>query len=44
MRLEGGLSPFEGRTHVESIFKIVCVNAVVASLILSQDNSSFMLL
>jgi hypothetical protein len=44
MRLVGGLSPFKGLTHVESIFKIICVNAVVASLILFKDNSSFMLL
>jgi hypothetical protein len=44
MRLVEGLSPFEGLTHVESIFKIMCVNVVIASLILSQDNSNFMLL
>jgi hypothetical protein len=44
MRLAGGVSPFKGLTHVESIFKIVCVNTFVASLILAQDNSSFMLL
>jgi hypothetical protein len=44
MRLAGGLSPFEGLTYVESIFKIMCVNAVVTSLILTQDNSSFILL
>jgi hypothetical protein len=38
------LSPFEGLTHVKSIFKIMSINAVVASLILSHNNSSFMLL
>jgi hypothetical protein len=30
MRLVGGLSPFEGLTHVELIFKIMSRNAVVA--------------
>jgi hypothetical protein len=31
MRLAGGLSPFEGLTHVKSIFKIRKRNVVVAS-------------
>jgi hypothetical protein len=44
MRFVGGLSPFEGMTNVESIFKIMSRNAIVTSLILSQDNNSLMLL
>jgi hypothetical protein len=44
MKLAEDLSPFEGLTNVESIFKIIRRNAVVTSLILFQDNTSFMLL